>query len=86
MYADSCEAAKNNPVSAYAAPLYDVDNDCIQDFSDLAVFVARWLEVESFNDFAVFAAEWLEDESLTADVLYDAGEIALPVVQPTNSL
>jgi len=71
VYADSCEAAKNNPVSAYVAPLYDFDNDCIENFNDFAVFAAEWLEMENFNDFAMFAAEWLEDESLTADVLYD---------------
>ena len=86
VYADSCEAAKNNPISAYVAPLYDFDNDCIETFNDFAVFAVERLEIETFNDFAVFASEWLEDESLTADVLYDAGEITLPVVQFTNPL
>jgi outer membrane protein assembly factor BamB len=79
VYADSCEAAKNNPISAYIPPLYDFDNDCIETFNDFAVFATEWLEIETFNDFAMFAAEWLEDESLTSDVLYDAGKITLPV-------
>ncbi|MBL7153092.1 MAG: PQQ-like beta-propeller repeat protein [Phycisphaerae bacterium] len=84
VYADSCEAAKNNPISGYVAALYDFDNDCIETFSDFAAFAAERLEIENFNDFAVFAAEWLEDESLTADVLYDAGEITLPAAKSTN--
>lgn len=70
VYADSCEAAKNNPNGGYAAPLYDYNNDCIENFNDFAMFAAEW--IENFNDFAVFADEWLEDESLTDDVLYDA--------------
>jgi outer membrane protein assembly factor BamB len=78
-YADSCGAARNNPISADVAPPYDFDNDCIETFSDFAMFAAERLEKENFNDFAVFAAKWLEDESLTADVLYDAGKITLPV-------
>ena len=79
VYADSCEAAKNNPINAYVAPLYDFDNDCIETFNDFAMFAVERLEIETFNDFAVFAAEWLEDESLTTDVIYDAGKITLPI-------
>jgi outer membrane protein assembly factor BamB len=86
VYADSCQAAKSSPISVYVAPLYDFNNDCREDFGDLAVFATAWLEAEGFNDFAMFAAEWLEDESLKADALYDAGEIVLPVVQPQQSL
>jgi len=78
VYADSCEAARNNPISVYVAPPYDFDNDCIETFNDFAVFAAERLEIGTFNDVAVFAAEWLEDESLTADILYDAGRITLP--------
>jgi len=69
VYADSCEAAKNNPNGGYAALVYDFNNDCIENFNDFAMFADEW--IENFNDFAVFADEWLEDESLTDDVLYD---------------
>ena len=62
VYADSCEAAKNNPNSAYVAPLYDFDNDCMETLNDLAMFAAGWLEIQNFNDFAAFAAEWLETQ------------------------
>jgi outer membrane protein assembly factor BamB len=86
VYADSCEAARNNPISDYVAPLYDFDNDCIETFNDFAIFAVERLEIEDFNDLAVFAAEWLEDESLTTDVIYDAGKITLPVLQLTNPL
>jgi len=86
VYADRCEAARKNPIHAYVVPLYDFDNDCVEDFGDFAVFAARWLGVKNRHDFALFAAAWLEDASLAADVLYDAGEIVLPVVQPTNPL
>ncbi|MHC4555800.1 MAG: PQQ-like beta-propeller repeat protein [Planctomycetota bacterium] len=79
VYADSCEAAKNNPISAYVAPLYDLDNDCIENFNDFAMSATNWLETKNFNDFAMFATRWLENESLTADVLYDAGKITLPI-------
>jgi outer membrane protein assembly factor BamB len=63
VYADSCEAAKNNPISTYIAPLHDFNNDCIENFNDFAMFAAEWLEIENFNDFAVLAAEWLEVEN-----------------------
>jgi len=86
VYADGCEAAKSNPTSIYVPASYDSDGDCVEDFGDFAVFAAKWLSAGSFNDLAVFAAEWLEDRSLTGDVLYDAGKIVLPVVQPTNPL
>ena len=71
VYVDSCEAARNNPISAYVAPLYDYDNDCIVNFNDLAMFAVERLETETFKDFAVFVTEWLEDQSLTADILYE---------------
>ena len=62
--------AAKNSPYGYTAPLYDFNNDCIVDF----------------NDFTLFAARWLEDASLMSDLLYDAGEITLPVVQFTNPL
>jgi hypothetical protein len=63
VYANSCEAAKNNPNSAYVAPLYDFDNDCIETFNDLAMFADDWLEMKNFNDFATFAAKWLQTQN-----------------------
>jgi hypothetical protein len=78
VYADSCEAAANNPVKAYVPPLYDFDNDCIETFKDFAAFAAQEWEIGAFSEFAVFAAEWLEDESLAEDIIYDAGTITLP--------
>ena len=81
VYADACEAAKNNPLRASAASSYDFDGNCVEDFGDFAVWAARWLATVDLNDLAVFAAQWLVDESLTADVLYDAGAITLPAGQ-----
>ena len=86
VYADSCEAARNNPISAYVAPLYDFDNDCVETFYDFAVFAVERLGIDIFNDFVLFADEWLEDESLPADILYDAGTITLPAVKFTKPL
>jgi outer membrane protein assembly factor BamB len=63
VYADSCEAAKNNPISTYVAPRYDFDDDCIETFSDFAMFAAEWLEIKNFDDFAMLAAEWSETEN-----------------------
>ena len=62
--------AAKNSLYGYTAPLYDFNNDCKEDF----------------NDFALFATRWLEDASLMSDLLYDAGEITLPIVQFTNPL
>lgn len=62
--------AAKNSPDGYTAPPYDFNGDCI----------------ENFNDFALFAARWLEDASLMSDLLYDAGDITLPVVQFTNPL
>jgi len=62
--------AAKNSPYGYTAPLYDFSDDCIEDF----------------NDFALFATRLLEDASLTSDLLYDAGEITLPVVEFTNPL
>jgi outer membrane protein assembly factor BamB len=73
VYADSCEAARNNPISAYVAPLYDFNDDCRVDFKDFAVFAAEPLEIENFNDFAVFAAGWLETENFNDFAVFAAG-------------
>jgi len=70
--ADGCEAARSDPTGVYVAPLYDFNNDCVEDCADFAALAATWLGAEGFQDFAGFAAEWLEDRSLTADILYDA--------------
>ncbi len=81
VYADRCEAAQKNPSRTSVAASYDFDKDCIEDFRDFAVFAAQWLKIADFQDLATFAAEWLADTSLTADALYDAGPIVLPVGQ-----
>jgi len=60
--------AAKNNPNGYTPPEFDFNDDC----------------VENFLDFALFAAKWLESASLTTDLLYDAGELALPVVQFTN--
>lgn len=62
--------AARNNPNGYTAPEFDFNDDCI----------------ENFLDFTFFAAKWLESTSLTADLLYDAGEVALPVVQFTNPI
>ena len=62
--------AAKNNPNGYTPPEFDFNDDCI----------------ENFLDFALFAAKWLESTSLTTDLLYDAGELALPVVQFTNPL
>jgi hypothetical protein len=72
VYTDACEAARNNPVGEYAAPLHDYDSDCIETFSDFAKFALERLATSDFSDLAAFAAQWLKDCSLTADVTYDA--------------
>jgi len=43
VYADSCEAAQNNP-NGFTAPLGDLNNDCKVDFIDLAMLAAAWLD------------------------------------------
>jgi hypothetical protein len=62
--------AAKNNPAGYTAPEFDFNDDCVQNFSD----------------FVLFAANWLESTSLTTELLYDAGEVALPVVQFTNPL
>jgi hypothetical protein len=46
VYADSCEAAKNDP-NGYTAPPYDFNDDCKVDFIDFAMFAEGWLQDES---------------------------------------
>jgi hypothetical protein len=53
VYADSCEAAKNNP-NGYVAPLYDFNDDCHVGFNDFAIFAAAWLEDESLTEDALY--------------------------------
>jgi hypothetical protein len=48
IYADNCEAAKNDP-NGYTPPLYDFNNDCTVDFTDFAMFAAVWLQDESLT-------------------------------------
>ena len=43
VYADSCEAAQNNP-NGYDALAYDLNNDCVVDFLDLAMYASEWAE------------------------------------------
>ncbi len=43
VYADSCEAAQNNP-NGYDGPEYDLNNDCVVDFLDLAIYASEWAE------------------------------------------
>jgi len=62
--------AAKNNPNGYTAPEFDFNDDCI----------------ENFLDFALFAAKWLESVSLTTNILYDAGEVTLPVVQFTNPI
>lgn len=76
VYADGCEAARNDPTADYAPPLYDYDNDCIETFGDFAIFAQEWMQTNNLGSFAAFAARWLEDGSLKTDVLYDAAALA----------
>ncbi len=59
VYADACEAAKNNPTAPYTPLEFDFNGDCQEDLLD----------------FAMFAAKWLEANFLTENVPYDAGEL-----------
>jgi len=79
VYADACEAAKNRPAGSSVTARYDSDGDCTEDFGDFAVFAAQWAGSRGFKDLAMFTSHWLKDRSLTEDVLYDGGEITLPV-------
>ena len=85
VYADRCEAAQKNPGRVYVAPSYDFDKDCTEDFGDFAMLATQWLGTANLKDLALFAAEWLADAAPTADVLYDAGAIVLPVGQPGSN-
>ena len=53
VYADSCEAAKNNP-SGYVAPMGDLNDDCKVDFEDFAMVAAAWLQDESLTADALY--------------------------------
>jgi hypothetical protein len=55
VYADSCEAAKNDP-NSYIAPLYDFNDDCRVYFKDLAMFAQAWLQDESLTSDALYDA------------------------------
>ena len=70
VYADSCEAAKNNP-DGYAAPAYDFNDDCEVNFIDFAMFAATWLEDESLTEDALYEPDTI---------------FLPPVVQFTNPL
>ena len=68
VYNDSCEAAENIP--GYTAPEFDFNGDCKEDFLDIVLF----------------AAKWLEDARLPADLRYDAGDITVPFLQINTPL
>jgi len=53
VYADSCEAAQNNP-NGYTAPSYDFTDDCHVDFTDFAMFSLGWLEDASLTEDALY--------------------------------
>jgi len=53
VYADACEAAKNNP-NGYTASPYDFNDDCQVDFIDFAMFATAWLQDESLTEDALY--------------------------------
>jgi hypothetical protein len=55
VYADSCEAAKNDP-NGYTAPLTDLNDDCKVDFVDFAIFAEEWLQDESLIEDLLYDA------------------------------
>ena len=62
VYADACQAKKDSP-SGWAADLYDVDNNCVVDLSDLAAFALKWLDFtgmtkqETYNGGDIYALD-----------------------------
>ena len=55
VYADSCEAAKNDP-NGYTGPSYDLNNDCKVDFIDFAMLAEEWLQDESLTEDLLYDA------------------------------
>jgi len=55
VYADSCEAAKNDP-NGYVASQYDFNDDCKVDFADFAMFVTAWLQDASLTEDVLYDA------------------------------
>ena len=55
VYADSCEAAKNDP-NGYVASRFDFNDDCKVDFTDFAMFAAAWLQDASLTEDALYVA------------------------------
>ena len=55
VYADSCEAAKNDP-NGYTASRYDFNDDCSVDFADFAMFAAAWLQDASLAEDVLYDA------------------------------
>lgn len=53
VYANSCEAAKNNP-NGYTPPSYDFNDDCKVNFIDFAMFAAAWLQDGSLTQDALY--------------------------------
>jgi len=49
VYADSCQAARNNP-AGYTPLQYDFNGDCRQDMTDLAMFAESWLQENSLKE------------------------------------
>ncbi|MHC4556973.1 MAG: PKD domain-containing protein [Planctomycetota bacterium] len=49
VYADACEAARNNP-NGYTGSAYDFNADCRVDFADLALFAVDWLQDGSLTE------------------------------------
>ncbi|UCG58470.1 MAG: hypothetical protein JSU70_02975 [Phycisphaerales bacterium] len=43
VFADSCEAAQENP-NGYDAPQGDLNDDCVVDFLDYAILATEWLD------------------------------------------
>lgn len=55
VYADSCEAAKNDP-NGYVVSQYDFNDDCRVDFADFAMFAAAWLQDASLTEDVLYDA------------------------------
>ena len=48
VFADACEAAQNSP-NGYDAPIGDLNDDCVVDFYDFAMFASTWADDRSLK-------------------------------------
>ncbi len=81
VYANACEAARNNPAMPYEKLEFDFDNDCIESLSDFTLLATEWLTYNYLEE-NVYFNPILAEKDLS--LWLDAADTSSLVIDPNT--